>query len=92
MYSFSKETLTAIDTIKRMDLRVAIPPKFIAPAAHDSGITTEIAHKTIHVPSIFTSYELAIMSLQAEIADIKRATAILLDIKREPTAKQPEEK
>jgi hypothetical protein len=81
-YSFSKQTLEAIDTIKRMDLKIAVPQKFTHVSLNDSGITTDVSQKTIHVPSIFTSYELAIMSLRAEIADTKRAIALLLDIKR----------
>lgn len=80
----SRTTQEAIEIIKRMDLKVAIPQKF-TPINYDKyngSATTDIVAQTINVPSIITALEFEIEQAYLQINDVKKATAILLDIKR----------
>lgn len=84
----SKETGKAIEIIKRMDLKVAIPHKYVPPSFNDAcATTTKVAAQYIHVPSIINALETEIREAYRKVEDVKRATALLLDIKREYIAK-----
>lgn len=81
----TKETKDAIEIIKRMDLKVAVPVKF-SPSSYiqyNGSTTTEIASQHIHVPSVISMLEFEIQDAYRQIDDVRRATAVLLDIKRE---------
>lgn len=80
----SKDTLESIEIIKRMDLKVAVPPKF-APYPNNGGsLSTTIETACIHVPSVIAMLLFEIEQKQREIEDVKKATRILLDIKNNP--------
>jgi hypothetical protein len=78
----NQETLENIGLIRRMGLRIAKPKRFTGVSRNVSNVDVVTA-ETIYVPDIFTSYELVIRDLQNEIRDIKKATRIMLDIKKE---------
>ena len=80
----SRKTYEAIETIKRMDLTVAVPQKFAPTSLNDyCATTTDVSHQTIHVPSVISALEREISEAYRQVDDVKRATAMLLDIKRE---------
>jgi hypothetical protein len=74
----SEETTKAIETIRRMDLKVAVPHKYTdCGFVRNDCTTTTVATKTIHIPSIFTDYEREIRCLQQQVWDVKRAVELL---------------
>lgn len=79
----SKETGEAIEILNRMDLKVAVPPRFQPPSPYKGDIATMVIPSYIHIPSILSSLLLEIQSKEQEIQDIKRAAKILLGIKNE---------
>jgi hypothetical protein len=80
----SKQTQREIDTINRMDLKVAIPPKY-EPMKYvtDSATTSTVEVKYIHIPSVISALIEEIRQRELEIMDVKKATRILLNIERE---------
>lgn len=83
----SKETADNIEIIKRMDLKIAAPMRFNRPiTVEPSQATTEISAKIIHVPSIIAALEREIIEANKRTDDARRATAMLLDIKRDVAA------
>lgn len=80
-----KATHEAIEIIKRMDLKIAVPPKFSPPSInkYTGEHTCDIVYHTIHVPSIIATLESEIRQAYLMVSDIKKATAILLNIKKE---------
>lgn len=81
--TIDKSTQRAIEIIRRMDLKVAVPPKLQAPTQYYGDVTTYVDYETIHVPSLIDSLIFEIEQARREVADIKHATKILMGLKHE---------
>lgn len=79
----SKGTMKAIETIRRMGLKVAVPPSLSGQSGYVSdrcATTTTIDVEYIYVPDIITALEMEIKEAYRQVDDIKRATKLLFGI------------
>lgn len=82
-----QELKRKIEILKRMDLKVAVPPAMQNVTTYDGETSVKVEY--IHIPSLISSLEFIIMQKEREVEDIKRATRILLPIiKPQPRAEE----
>ena len=79
----SKGTIKAIETIKAMQLKIAVPPRLSGQSGYVSdkcATTTTVDTEYIYVPDVIVALETEIKEAYRQVDDIKRATRLLFGI------------